>query len=228
MEKNMKPFYLDLNNIDTTTNFYNMIFNHKHDIFQNGNSIYLVNNAGICLSGCNEYIMKTSLSINTIGPIQLAIYLIEIYLKTNIASNNCSVNIINISSGEGELVCINSEIASQLKSMTTLPELDVYIQKLLTRHQSEIEFAFGDSPCYSLSKAILNTATRILHDTYASNNLRIISICPGNFISRMTTELEAIDAVDASEAARVVLETIFDSENCPSGGFYRHKASISM
>jgi NAD(P)-dependent dehydrogenase (short-subunit alcohol dehydrogenase family) len=51
------------------------------------------------------------------------------------------------------------------------------------------EYAFGNTPIYSLSKALVNSYTKLLQQEYQSikSRIRVISICPGNFESPMTT-----------------------------------------
>ena len=61
-----------------------------------------------------------------------------------------------------------------------------------------LEYATGPTPLYSLSKALLNAYTRIFHKQfiekynakYGYNKIRMVSVCPDNFISHMSTDGE--------------------------------------
>lgn len=52
------------------------------------------------------------------------------------------------------------------------------------------EYAVGPTPAYSLSKALLNTHTRLWHRQLISEGLlksvRVMSVCPGNFQSPLS------------------------------------------
>ena len=101
---------------------------------------------------------------------------------------------------------------------------------------------------YSLSKALLNVLTRVIHE-YIHNhlyttvtsgigieydkcdgiidNIRIISVCPGDFESSMSTEDEIKTARNVDISADSILKVALGSkEDFPSGYFYRDGIKI--
>ena len=68
---------------------------------------------------------------------------------------------------------------------------------------SDFEYAFGETPLYSFSKAVFTTATKILsRDVAGREGRRVVAMCPGNVLSQMSTEEEktsAVSPVTASE-----------------------------
>eukprot|EP01039_Chlorochromonas_danica_P003968 gene3968-4342_t len=83
----------------------------------------------------------------------------------------------------------------------------------------------GNTPMYSLSKALLNHLTRLLHEQ-APGNCRIIACCPGNFESVMTTEEERLTAQPVEEAAANLLRLMRDRHRYPGGLWYRYGEKI--
>lgn len=84
--------------------------------------------------------------------------------------------------------------------MCRLQDWELYISPKLDSihpthtHDIYTDYAFGPTPLYSYSKALLNKLTRLQHIHYNTlqtsniNNidLRFISVCPGNFVSSMS------------------------------------------
>ena len=180
--------------------------------------VYLFNNAAVCLAGNTLCAIKESLMVNAVSPVQLSLSLIQ---QLSSLGRGTDIHILNISSGEGESVFLNSGIATELAVISTLDELKDYTAHLIANHDPNFEYAFGETPFYSLSKALLNKGTRLLHNLYFPK-ARIVSICPGNFISPMSTEEEIPSARSAYSAAESVLEIALDSARFPSGHFYRN------
>lgn len=58
------------------------------------------------------------------------------------------------------------------------------------RGASLIHYAVGPTPAYSLSKALLNAHTRLwqqeLINAGLQESVRVIAVCPGNFLSPMS------------------------------------------
>lgn len=127
------------------------------------NRLLLVNNAGVCLEGCTIEALKESLEVNCIGPA----FLSELFLNyANIDDKEfCNqISIINVSSGDGELVFLHSEIQRQINAIETykvsarvsiysqqhyLLQICVYICEYMTH-------------LYTLYSLLLNTYSLIL------------------------------------------------------------------
>ena len=126
-----EPFYLDLykltssqilkvssllhneptNCMNTDSNLHETIMNncfeknsisHLQHICQDASNLVIINNAAICLEGNNKEIFIKILFVNCIFP----------YLFTTKMST-----VINICSGDGELVCIHSSIQDSIQNI---------------------------------------------------------------------------------------------------------------
>ena len=81
---------------------------------------------------------------------------------------------------------------------------------------------------YSLSKALLNTGTKLLHEKMKHNNKNsvIFSFCPGNFVSPMSSTEELVDAIPANEVAEFILSLLHRSQSKISGGCFYTKSDL--
>jgi NAD(P)-dependent dehydrogenase (short-subunit alcohol dehydrogenase family) len=254
--------------------------------------VILFNNAGVCIEGNSHAALENSLLVNCLGPAHLTELTINSVKNSPLErnANDRSLTVINVSSGEGELLFLNSHVQDELRSIKTY-EVRVsyqssvislshrasysynvsvlrcaqqfkycvtwteqqgwraYIDGLLRLSRSresggggrpsadsDFEYAFGPTPFYSLSKALLNVYTRIAHERLSAAagsgsglglRSRVISVCPGNFHSPMSRPEEAEDAIHVDEAAAHLLEVALgDPERFPGGKFYRFGEEI--
>jgi NAD(P)-dependent dehydrogenase (short-subunit alcohol dehydrogenase family) len=116
-----------------------------------------------------------------------------------------------------------------LDAVSSLQDWKKYIHEMPARFDPNMEYAFGESPMYSVSKALLNVLTRVIHkESPAGCHLRVVSVCPGNVISPMSTEEEKLTAIPAEDAAADILAVALGStEEFPGGRFYRFREPIS-
>lgn len=181
----------------------------------------LINVAGVCLSGSTADVIHASLAVNAIKPIALTKSAILVHER---------LTVINVSSGEGELAFLNSEVIHELNKISSSAELDAYASLLQSTYNPAFEYAHGPTPMYSLSKAILNKSTQLLHEEHGcatGSNIRILACCPGNVASPMSTEEELKDTVTAEYAADHILKYATEPGNYPGGRFYRHGKEIN-
>jgi NAD(P)-dependent dehydrogenase (short-subunit alcohol dehydrogenase family) len=167
------------------------------------------------------------LAINCFLPLKLMSQLIS--LGSQKKSSNFTV--INISSGEGELGYLHTSIAAEINGIQSIPELVAYIDgKLLELADDQtVELAYGPTPCYSVSKAILNKITQLfIHvNEIPSSHWRSIACCPGNFASPMSTPEELLTAIDVNQAAKEIVQIAINFDQFSSGKFYRHLQEIN-
>ena len=102
-----------------------------------------------------------------------------------------------------------------------------YLRQLENTFDPNFEYAYGSTPMYSLSKSLLNVYTRIAHqersNSLSSSYDRILSVCPGNVKSPMTTEEEMEDLISSDIAASALWKLATDNDgNFPGGLFYRN------
>lgn len=232
----VKNQILDLESLSSSSSFSS--FPVPNDFFFSGNNynnnnerIILINNAGICLSGNDISTINKSLVINTIAPTELVLLLLNDERLNQLLKRdrNIEIVVINVSSGEGELLYLNNDIRSKLSTIDDLDALKNYVSSL-QEEEEKIEIAFGDTPWYSLSKALLNHATVLLHKKYHNMNVRVVAVCPGDFISPMTSkyDLEVARRSNVREAADIIWTlALGKKEDYPSGYFYRDLKQIS-
>jgi NAD(P)-dependent dehydrogenase (short-subunit alcohol dehydrogenase family) len=197
----------------------------------------LINCAGVHCLGQTYETMKQSFLCNTISAITLTKRFINLYQTQSMTSSMDlpSLEIINISSGDGESVNIHSEINRRLRdTVHTVDELALYMNELIESFNAKYEYAFGMSPMYSLSKRLLNKATELFHHQYGDESVKFIACCPGNVLSPMTTEDEKDTVNDGNVAADYIIDSIgvfakgLERSIYPyqSGKFYRFAREI--
>lgn len=190
----------------------------------------LINAAGVCIQGSTLTSMRDSLCINSIGPLTFAQSFITTCLQSQDYPTTAAV--INISSGEGELCLLHSDISSAIQRIQSLPDLLLYSEELVHKFDAKFEYAFGGTlgtPMYSLSKAILNRGTALLHEQFQASHpghVRVLACCPGNVASPMSTPEELLTAIHADQAAHHIVELVSQPQQYPGGKFYRNGESI--
>jgi NAD(P)-dependent dehydrogenase (short-subunit alcohol dehydrogenase family) len=96
----------------------------------------------------------------------------------------------------------------------------------MSTYDPSFEYAYGDTPAYSVSKALLNALTRVTQRE-APRGVRCVCVCPGNVASPMSTEEERRTAIPAHQAAEDILAVAFgDAAEYPGGLFYRYRQVI--
>lgn len=229
------PFFLDLAKADNEVvykveEFFPKLLEQMED--SRDRNVVLVNNAGVFLQGSSVQVMKTSLSINAMKPAKLAICLNDLVNKHNKSKpsdSQLSLTIVNISSGDGELVYLSPIIQSQVSNLDTFNQWTWYLEYLLTTFNPQVEYGFGETPMYSLSKALLNSFTRIFHAKCAGR-CRVLAVCPGDFESPMTAPAErdsATSGADVDAVASLIVDMACN-KNVIGGKFYRHGVEINM
>ena len=105
---------------------------------------------------------------------------------------------------------------------------------LETTFDPAFEYCHGSTPMYSLSKALLNTYTRVVASQVDSQQqIRIIAACPGNFLSPMSTvdeQQEVDEKLLLPDDAAADIWALATHPNAhvafPSGKFYRYRQLI--
>ncbi len=193
--------------------------------------VVLVNAAGICLQGSSKTALKRSLSVNLISPVLLSLLALSHWSRRGrsaAATTTGTCSIVNINSGDGELGNLRSDVADAVRTVSSLEALSALVLHFLATHDPQQDLAHGPSPAYSLSKALLNRATAIMHREYGcSKAVRVLACCPGDFASPMSTPEELQHARPVAEAAAHIVEMACDREAYPGGRFYRDGKLIS-
>lgn len=202
--------------------------------------VILINNAGVCLEGTGFDVMQESLQVNAVASINLMRFIFDTMRQS--ITGRCKddvekkqlLSMVNISSGDGELAYVHTMIRHQLEQrVRSTSDVDDYVATLLSTYDSETEYAYGDTPMYSLSKCILNAYSRYFHlecirdaSACASMQCRSLSICPGNFQSPMSTADELLSQKEIAMVSRNIVDIAVNYHDYAGGRFYRDKVEI--
>lgn len=160
---------------------------------------YVFNNAGVCIEGASLETLQQTMEVNYWGPV----HMIEAFRSVSPPLDSKSPppiefkpTVINISSGEGELVYLCTALQDMLSSVTSVSELNALVRGLTDGTiLGGTELAYGPTPAYSVSKAALNAFTRIvgseisgLEAADARDQMRIVAVCPGDVDTRMSSD----------------------------------------
>ncbi len=172
----------------------------------------LVNNAGASFRGLDAEIARNTLATNTWGPVALADA-----LRDHLSP---AANVVMVSSGMGELSSFSADLRRQLLA----PELQrADLSTIAERFIAAIadgtarQAGFPNN-AYSVSKALLNAATRLLAAEWRGSGPKVNAVCPGWVRTRMGGG-SAPRAV-AEGASGIVWAATLGVEG-PSGGFFR-------
>lgn len=188
--------------------------------------IVIINNAGVCIEGSSEGALQESLDVNALHPINFAFELLDTQ-----EMRDYDVTVLNISSGDGELAWLHSDLAELIAGLDSLAEWQSFTRKERDQWRGkEFEYAYGSSPMYSFSKSLLNAGTRALHNhiigsPYPSRRV-VLAVCPGNFASPMSTQEEQEGTASPEDVAAEVLALATSPTEFHSGRFYRHGEEI--
>ena len=174
----------------------------------------LVNNAAISMRGFDRNVAETTLRINLHGTLAVTAALARRVVDGG--------TIVMVSSGMGELSVLGEPARSRVASAASVDEIEALAREFVAgvaerRHESE----GWPSSAYSVSKALLNAATRVLARTYASRGIRVNSVCPG----WVRTDLGGPNAPrDVATGAASIVATV--REPRATGGFFRDGRAI--
>jgi NAD(P)-dependent dehydrogenase (short-subunit alcohol dehydrogenase family) len=191
----------------------------------------LINTIGVIHASASKEDLINQILINSLNPIILSQQLLRSRPIDKI------MTMLHLSSGDGEIVFLNSQIADELLAIENLSAWFAYVTQFLEDMKSPsydlhaMEYAFGETPGYSLSKALLNRGICLLQKEFDYDHRhRFLAVCPGNFLSPMTTSYDLVSSeeakdeastiLSASDAARHVVDLAFDPL-IKGGRFYR-------
>jgi NAD(P)-dependent dehydrogenase (short-subunit alcohol dehydrogenase family) len=174
----------------------------------------LVNNAGMSMRGFDERVAEQTLRVNLLGALAVT-DAVAPQIKAGGA-------IVMVSSQMGYLSVLSEPARSRVERAASIDEIEALAREFVEgvagkRH----ERAGWPSSAYSVSKALLNAATRVLARTYAPREIRVNSVCPGWARTDMggSHAPRSVETGAASIVSAVIERT--------TGGFFRDGARIN-
>jgi NAD(P)-dependent dehydrogenase (short-subunit alcohol dehydrogenase family) len=195
---------------------------------QRGGLDIIINNAAICSEGWSMDVVRQTLRTNVLGPIALTHGLLPGMLHRRRGF------VINISSGDGELVYLSTALQEELRITSSSRQL---LRLLACASPPRNAFgsapAHGPTPAYCISKAALNAATQLVAQALPAPTdcgVWVGAVCPGDVLTRMCTAREAALTPEAAAADVIWLLERQLAEGCalPSGRFWRAREQISL
>ena len=112
---NIMPLIMDMNNIksDLLSTFREIVTDTSL------RKLILINNAGVCLEGNTRNILQESLDVNCLSPVSISELLIEEFSNPIRVMNGDQLILINISSGDGELTYLHTDLAKNISGIKT-------------------------------------------------------------------------------------------------------------
>jgi NAD(P)-dependent dehydrogenase (short-subunit alcohol dehydrogenase family) len=171
----------------------------------------LVNNAAVSLHGFNSDVVRQTLAVNFFGVMNLTEALLP-----KIAGGGI---VVNVSSGMGELNAYSRPLQRRFADPAIDREkLVALVDEFAADVAAGRHTARGwPMSAYRVSKAALNSYTRILAAELGSRGIRVNSVCPGWVRTRMGGASASRDV--ATGAASIVWAATLTEPT--SGGFYR-------
>lgn len=188
----------------------------------------LVNNAALCERGTDARTFSRALRVNVAAPSSMCATLLPQMRARRFG------RIVNVSSGDGELVFLHSSVRALLAECETLDDLKHAGSGVVRRFDAQIEYAYGPTPAYSWSKAMLNRATQLMAGAIGDDeNVLLNAVCPGDVMTRMMSgDVRREEARTPSEGAASLLSAMFldaaTRRGVPNGQFLRDGEAIAF
>jgi NAD(P)-dependent dehydrogenase (short-subunit alcohol dehydrogenase family) len=168
----------------------------------------LVQNAGVFPARADATTARDAMAANVLGPVRLADA-----LAPHLAP---AARVVMVSSGMGRLAGLPDDLRRAVESIRTREDLSRLAEDVARRAAGL--GAGGGSLVYSISKAALNAATRLLARELAPRGVLVNAVCPG-WVRTDMGGAGAPRSVDEG-AAGIVWAAVLAPDG-PTGGFYR-------
>lgn len=197
----------------------------------------LINNAAICPTqprSENEIAVywREVMNINFHAPVRLTEKLLPLLHRSR-----RHPRVVNISSGDGELLYFSESIRACLEELPecqSTRELADATERIVahiletTDTSARQELIACGQPAYKLSKAALNAYTRFAsrHQTEigSTTGVRFLSICPGDVDTAMADDTAQL--IPPEEAVRRMQKALDVNQSCRTGVFLRYGKQI--
>ena len=177
----------------------------------------LVNNAGASLPGFDAKVAASTIDNNYRGAVRLTDA-----LWGKLAPE---ARIVMVSSGMGELANFSPALQKRMLSIGKRAQIEELADEFVSAVERGTHAAAGfPSNAYSVSKALMNTFTRVLARELAGSARRVNAVCPGWVKTRMGGG-SAPRSLEQG-ASGIVWAATLDGDDAPNGGFFRDARPI--
>ena len=112
---NIMPLVIDMNDIKS-----NLQSTFREILADTSlRKLILINNAGVCLEGNSRNILQESLDVNCLSPAFICELLIQEFSNPIRVMNGDQLILINVSSGDGELAYLQTDLAKNISGIKT-------------------------------------------------------------------------------------------------------------
>jgi NAD(P)-dependent dehydrogenase (short-subunit alcohol dehydrogenase family) len=174
----------------------------------------LVNNAAISMRGFDARVAEKTIAVNLLGTLA-----VTGALAPRVKDGGA---IVNVSSAMGTLSVLRDPARGRVHRASSLREIEQLAAQFVAGVAAGRHEADGwPSSAYSVSKALLNAATRVLARDLAPRHIRVNSVCPG----WVRTDLGGAHAPrDVATGGASIVATVVEPR--ATGGFFRDGAAI--
>jgi NAD(P)-dependent dehydrogenase (short-subunit alcohol dehydrogenase family) len=175
----------------------------------------LVNNAAISMRGFDLGVATRTIAVNLTGTIA-----VTDAVAPRIKDSGA---IVMVSSGMGELTVLDEPARGRVERAATRAEVEELAREFVGGVAKQAHQKGGwPSSAYSVSKALLNAATRAIAKELAPRKIRVNAVCPG----WVRTDLGGPRAPrDVETGASSIVATVVESK--ATGGFFRDGKPIT-
>lgn len=118
----VKPIVIDMNDIESSAETIKAIVRGSKP----GGEVILINNAGVCRTENTAEALMDSLTVNCLSPVHLSELLVSEHSTLDMMELGNRLVVINVSSGDGELLFLHSEIASKIMAISNFEVRRLY------------------------------------------------------------------------------------------------------
>ena len=177
----------------------------------------IVNNAGASLQGFDAKVAAATIDNNYRGAVR-----VTDALWPKLAPD---ARIVMVSSGMGELANFSPALQKRMLGIGNREQLEELADEFVSAVDRGTHAAAGfPSNAYSVSKAFMNTFTRVLARELAGSARRVNAVCPGWVKTRMGGG-SAPRSLEQG-ASGIVWAATLDGDDAPNGGFFRDAKPI--
>jgi NAD(P)-dependent dehydrogenase (short-subunit alcohol dehydrogenase family) len=173
----------------------------------------VVNNAAVSLRGFDADVAQRTLRVNLFGTLA-----VTAALAPRVKQGGA---IVMVSSGMGELSVLRSPARERVERAASREEISALAAEFIAAIPKQLAAKGWPTNAYSVSKVLLNAATRVLAREFEPRQIRVNAVCPG----WVRTDLGGPNAPRDVKTGAASIVAAVDVRT--SGGFFRDGERIA-